>query len=59
MTEPTRTARTWLLHWPEIEPTVRRYQEPVPLARVLAEHAAAIAAEPADALPLPTHSPRN
>jgi hypothetical protein len=38
-----------LIHWLTIGPTVRRYQEPVPLARVLAEHHAAVAAEPLEA----------
>ena len=40
-------ARVWLIHWPGIDPTLKRYQEPVTLARVLSEHHAAIAAEPA------------
>lgn len=44
-TEP-RTATHWLVHWLTREPTVARYQLPVPLARVLAEHHAAVAAEP-------------
>lgn len=39
-------ARTWLVLWPEIEPTPRKYQEPVPLERVLADHRAALAALP-------------
>ena len=43
---PARTARTWRICWPEIEPTIKRYQVPVCLARVLSEHHAAIAAEP-------------
>lgn len=41
-----RLARVWLIHWPQIEPTIARYQEPVCLARVLSEHHAAVAAEP-------------
>lgn len=43
---PPRTASLWLLHWLTRDPTVARYQAPVPLSRVLAEHHAAIAAEP-------------
>ena len=43
---PPRLARTSLIHWPQIEPTVKRYQHPVPLSRVLADHHAALAAEP-------------
>ncbi len=43
---PVTTARTWLIHWPNIEPTMRRYQMPVTLSRVLADHRAALAAEP-------------
>jgi len=43
---PPRTAHLWRIHWPQIEPTLCRYQEPVSLARVLSEHHAAIAAEP-------------
>lgn len=39
-------ARVWLIHWLNIEPTIKRYQEPVPLSRVLADHRAAVAAEP-------------
>ena len=39
-------ARTWLVLWPEIEPTPRKYQEPVSVERVLAEHVAAVAAVP-------------
>lgn len=39
-------SRCWLIYWQEIEPTLRRYQEPVPIDRVLAEHRAAIAAQP-------------
>lgn len=46
-----RTSRQWLIHWPEIEPTVCRYQWPVTLAHVLREHHAAIAAEPIDEAP--------
>lgn len=41
-----RTSRYWRIHWKHHEPTIARYQEPVPLARVLSEHHAAIAAEP-------------
>ncbi|AUN94816.1 hypothetical protein [Pseudazoarcus pumilus] len=44
--EALRLARVWRIHWPEIEPTTKRYQDAVPLSRVLAEHHAAIAAEP-------------
>jgi hypothetical protein len=40
------TSRTWLVLWPEIEPTPRKYQEPVSVERVLAEHVAAVAAVP-------------
>lgn len=39
-------ARLWRIHWPEIEPTVIRYQEAVTLDRVLSEHRAAVGAEP-------------
>lgn len=39
-------ARTWLVLWPAIEPTPRKYQEPVTLERVLADHRAAVAAVP-------------
>lgn len=41
-----RTARAWRIHWLHIAPTVKRYQDPVTLARVLSEHHAAVAAEP-------------
>ena len=41
-----RLARVWLIHWLNIAPTIRRYQYPVSLARVLADHRAALAAEP-------------
>jgi len=43
---PERVARVWRVHWLQIQPTDRRYQEPVCLARVLGEHHAAVAAEP-------------
>lgn len=43
---PPRTADRWRIHWPQIEPTIARYQEAVHLARVLSEHHAAVAAEP-------------
>ncbi len=36
----------WRIHWPEIEPTLIRYQEAVTLDRVLSEHRAAVGAEP-------------
>ena len=39
-------ARTWLVLWPAIEPTPRKYQEPVSVERVLADHRAAVAAVP-------------
>lgn len=52
---PTRTARCWLIHWSTIEPTTKRYQDPVCLARVLSEHHAAIAAEPLDCSTYPTN----
>lgn len=42
------TARTWRIHWPRIAPTVKRYQEAVERERVLADHRAAIDAEPVD-----------
>jgi len=45
MSHPCR-ARLWRIHWPEIEPTVIRYQEAVTLDRVLSEHRAAVGAEP-------------
>jgi hypothetical protein len=41
-----RLARIWRIHWRHLEPTCVRYQEAVPLARVLGEHHAAVAAEP-------------
>lgn len=41
-----RLTRLWRIHWPEIEPTVIRYQEAVTLDRVLSEHRAAVGAEP-------------
>ena len=40
------TSRTWMVLWPEIEPTPRKYQEPVSVERVLADHRAALAAVP-------------
>lgn len=52
------TSQAWLILWLDIDPTLRRYQEPVPLSHVLAEHHAALAAEPADGLPATTN-PRN
>jgi hypothetical protein len=42
----SRRAHLWRIHWPEIEPTMIRYQEAVTLDRVLSEHRAAVAAEP-------------
>ncbi len=41
-------SRCWLIYWQEIEPTFRRYQEAVGVDHVLAEHRAAIAAQPVD-----------
>lgn len=41
-----RTARVWRVHWLQTEPTLARYQTPVPLVRVLTEHHGAVAAEP-------------
>lgn len=46
LTSTHRTANRWLLHWLTRDPTIARYQSPVPLSRVLAEHRAAVAAEP-------------
>lgn len=43
---PVRTSTIWRIHWLTIEPTLCRYQQPVNLARLLAEHHAAVAAEP-------------
>jgi hypothetical protein len=40
-----RTSRRWLVQFPGRE-IVRRYQEPATLARVLAEHRAALSAIP-------------
>lgn len=40
------TTTIWLVHWLEIDPTIRRYQLPTTIDRVLADHRAAIAAEP-------------
>ncbi len=48
MSHPHR-AHLWRIHWPEIEPTVIRYQEAVMLDRVLSEHRAAVGAEPMEA----------
>lgn len=48
-TNPVRPAELWRIHWPEIEPTVIRYQEAVTLDRVLSEHRAAVGAEPMEA----------
>lgn len=48
MNPSNTTSRSWIVHWPNIEPTVIRYQEPVTLLRVLNEHVAAIGAEPLD-----------
>lgn len=48
MSHPHR-AHLWRIHWPEIEPTVMRYQEAVTLDRVLSEHHAAVGAEPMEA----------
>lgn len=45
-TNHLRLAHLWRIHWPEIEPTVIRYQEAVTLDRVLSEHRAAVGAEP-------------
>lgn len=42
-------ARLWRIHWPEIEPTVIRYQEAVTVDRVLSEHRAAVGAEQMEA----------
>lgn len=41
-----RLSDRWLVHWLNRPPTVAKYQVPVPLSRVLAEHVAAITAEP-------------
>jgi len=43
---PVIVARLWRIHWPEIEPTLIRYQDAVDLYRVLGEHRAAVGAEP-------------
>lgn len=42
-----RLADRWLVHWLNRPPTVARYQQAVPLSRVLSEHHAAVGAEPA------------
>lgn len=42
-------ARLWRIHWPEIEPTVIRYQEPAILDRVLSAHHAARNTKPMEA----------
>lgn len=47
-TQDEKLSRCWLIYWQEIEPTFRRYQEPVCVDHVLAEHRAAIAAQPVD-----------
>lgn len=39
-------ARLWRVEWPDIEPTLIEYQEPVTFERVLSEHRAAVAACP-------------
>ena len=46
MSKKNTTARVWLVHFVDAEPVLRRYQWPVPLSRVLADHRAAVAAEP-------------
>lgn len=48
-TNHSHRAHLWRIHWPEIEPTVIRYQEAVTLDRVLSEHSAAVGAEPMEA----------
>ena len=45
-TNHSHRAHLWRIHWPEIEPTLIRYQEPVTFERVLSECRAAVAAEP-------------
>lgn len=45
-TNHLRLAHLWRIHWPEIEPTLVRYQEAVTLGRVLSEDYAAVGAEP-------------
>lgn len=47
-TQDEKLSRCWLIYWQEIEPTFRMYQEPVGVDHVLAEHRAAIAAQPVD-----------
>lgn len=44
--KPLTPACAWLVQLPDGREIVRRYQEPVTLARVLAEHRAALAAIP-------------
>lgn len=39
-------ATRWRIHWPQIEPTLIEYQEPVERVRVLADHRAAVGADP-------------
>lgn len=48
MSHPHR-AHLWRIHWPEIAPTMIRYQEAVTRDRVLSEHRAAVGAEPMEA----------
>lgn len=43
-----RTARVWLVRFPDGTERQCRYQTPATMLQVLAEHSAAIAAEPAD-----------
>ena len=47
-TQVEKLSRCWLIYWQEIEPTFRRYREAVGVDHVLAEHRAAIAAQPVD-----------
>lgn len=47
-------ARLWRVEWPEIEPALIEYQEPVTFERVLSEHRAAVAACPVKVGPPPS-----
>lgn len=49
MRHPHRS-RLWRIHWPQIEPTLIEYREPVDRVRVLADHRAAVAADPVPSL---------
>lgn len=55
-TTSPRTATAWLVCFAHHDPVMRRYQMPVTAERVLAEHRAALSAEPIE--PLDHQTPR-